>query len=343
MTNKTLSAALSLAALSLAGLSFAAADASAHASLEAGQAAADSTYKAVMRIPHGCDGRPTIALTIDIPEGVIATKPMPKPGWKVETVWGAYGKTYDYYGTPMSEGVRQIRWSGGSLPDDFYDEFVFRARLAGDLADTTVAFATTQFCPEGAQVAWTELAAPGQDPHDLARPAPTLMVVAAKKHAHGHGGMQVAQADGIAVEAPFARASAGPVKNGAAYLTLRNDGGEDDRLVAARAPVADRVELHTHLHENGVMRMRQVEAIEVPAGGMAMLKPGGDHVMLMGLKAPLKEGESFPLTLIFEKAGEITVDVAISGVGAMQGHGDSSHHGGHGQHGGHGNHGHKKH
>lgn len=328
MTTKNL-----LAALTLAGLSFAAADASAHASLETGQATADSTYKAVMRIPHGCKGLPTIALTIDLPEGVIAAKPMPKPGWKVETIWGAYDKTYDYYGTPMSEGVRQIRWSGGSLPDDFYDEFVFRARLTSDLADTTVPFATTQFCPEGAQVAWTELAAPGQDPHDLAHPAPTLMVVAAKteSHAHSHGVMQMAQADGISVEAPFARASAGPVKNGAAFLTVKNGGGEADRLIAARAPVADRVELHTHLHENGVMKMRQVEAIEIPAGGTAMLKPGGDHVMLMGLKAPLQEGGSFPLTLVFEKAGEITIDVAIGGVGAMQGHGDSGQHGAHGQ------------
>lgn len=142
--------------------------------------------------------------------------------------------------------------------------------------------------------------------------------------------VQMAQADGISVEAPFARASAGPVKNGAAFLTLKNGGGEADRLIAARAPVADRVELHTHLHENGVMKMRQVEAIEIPAGGMAMLKPGGDHVMLMGLKAPLQEGGSFPLTLVFEKAGEITIDVTIGGVGAMQGHGDGSHHGNHG-------------
>lgn len=332
MTTKTLIAALTLAASTMAGLSLPASDAAAHASLETGQATAGSMYKAVMRIPHGCEGQPTIALTIDLPEGVIAAKPMPKPGWKVETVWGAYGKTYDYYGTPMSEGVRQIRWSGGSLPDDFFDEFVFRARLSADLADTTVAFATTQFCPDGADVAWTELAAPGQDPHDLTRPAP-ILTVAAKQDmtGHGHAGMQVAQAGGIVVEAPFARASAGPVKNGATYLTLKNEGGEPDRLIAVRAPVADRLELHTHLHENGVMKMRHIDAIVIPAGGMTMLKPGGDHIMMMGLKAPLKEGNSFPLTLVFEKAGEITVDVGIGGVGAMQGRGDNSHHGTHGQ------------
>lgn len=328
MTIKT-----TIASLALLGAAFSTAPALAHSSLETGQATADSMYKAVLRVPHGCDGKPTIALTIDIPEGVIATKPMPKPGWKLETVWGAYGKTYDYYGTPMSEGVTQIRWSGGALPDDFYDEFVFRARITGDLAGTTIAFPTTQFCPDGAQVAWTETAAPGQDPHDLPHPAPALMVVAAAEKSgrgHGHGGMQTAMADGVAVEAPFARATAGPARNGATFLTVRNAGAEADRLIGAKTPVAERAELHTHLHENGVMKMRPVEAIAVPAGGVATLEPGGDHIMMMGLKAPLKEGESFPLTLIFEKAGEVTVDVPIGGVGAMQGSGDSSHHGTHG-------------
>lgn len=329
MTSKT-----TLLSLALLGTAFSATPVLAHASLETGQVAASSTYKAVMRIPHGCKGLPTIALTIDLPEGVIAAKPMPKPGWKVETVRGAYGKTYDYYGTPMSEGVTQIRWSGGELPDDFYDEFVFRARITGDLADTTVAFPTTQFCTDGQQVAWTEIAAPGQNPHDLPHPAPTLTVVAAAEkgghaHSHNHGGMQMAQAGDLTIETPFARATAGPAKNGAAFLTVKNAGAEADRLIAAKAPVADRVELHTHLHENGVMKMRQVEAVEVPAGGEAALQPGGDHVMLMGLKAPLKEGESFPLTLVFEKAGEVTVDVMIGGVGAMEGHD----HSGHGDHG----------
>lgn len=330
MTTKT-----AIASLALLGAAFSTSPALAHSSLEAGQATANSMYKAVMRIPHGCEGKPTIAVTIDLPEGVIAAKPMPKPGWKVETVWGAYGKTYDYYGTPMSEGVTQIRWSGGELPDEFYDEFVFRARLTGDLAGTTVAFPTTQFCPEGAQVAWVEIAAPGQDPHDLPHPAPTLMVVAAEKsgHGHGHGGMQMAQAEGLSIEAPFARATAGPARNGAAFLTVKNAGGDADRLIGAKATVADHVELHTHLHENGVMKMRQIEAVDVPAGGMASLQPGGDHIMLMGLKAPLKEGESFPLTLVFENAGEVTVDVTIGGVGAMEGSGDGSHHGSHSGHG----------
>jgi copper(I)-binding protein len=80
--------------------------------------------------------------------------------------------------------------------------------------------------------------------------------------------------------------------------------------------------LHTHLHENGVMKMRPIDGIVIPAHGMAELKPGGDHVMLMGLKAPLKMGDHFPLVLVLEKAGKIPVMVKVGPVGAKSaGHG----------------------
>lgn len=119
----------------------------------------------------------------------------------------------------------------------------------------------------------------------------------------------------ITVEGVWARASAGMARAGAAFMTIKNT-GEADKLIAAKADVSKRVELHTHLHQDGVMKMRQIESVAV-GKGMTMLKPGGDHVMFMGLEAPLKEGESFPLTLVFEKAGEINVDVQIKSVGAM--------------------------
>lgn len=122
--------------------------------------------------------------------------------------------------------------------------------------------------------------------------------------------------DGLRIGHPWARASAGAAPTGAAYFALENRGGEPDRLVSASTPAAERAELHTHLHENGVMKMRPVEGgIELPAGGQVLLAPGGLHVMLMGLKAPLKEGERFPLTLTFEKAGELQVEVAVEPIG----------------------------
>ena len=120
------------------------------------------------------------------------------------------------------------------------------------------------------------------------------------------------------IEMPWARATAGRAETGAAYLRLV--GAErDDRLLAASSPVAETVELHTHLDEDGVMRMRPVPAIAVPAAGMVELKPGGLHIMLIGLKGPLKEGRRFPLTLIFERAGPVETEVPVLAAGARSG------------------------
>ncbi len=126
----------------------------------------------------------------------------------------------------------------------------------------------------------------------------------------------------IQIDQPWARASIGQVKAGAAYMTLVNHGDEVDRLTLVDTPVAKRAELHTHLMEGGVMKMRQVQAIEVAPGEPTVLAPGGLHVMLMGITAPLKEGDSFPLTLAFDKAGTIEITVKIESATAMgPGHG----------------------
>lgn len=118
---------------------------------------------------------------------------------------------------------------------------------------------------------------------------------------------------------PWARASAGNAKNGAAFMTIENQGGAADRLVSASSPVAGMVELHTHVMENDVMQMRPVEAIDLTPGETTKLAPGGLHVMLMGLTETLVEESTFPLTLHFEEAGDITVEVVVSSVAAMEG------------------------
>ena len=102
-----------------------------------------------------------------------------------------------------------------------------------------------------------------------------------------------------------------PTRPGAAWLTVRNSGAAD-RLLGAESPAAERVELHRHIHRDGVMTMRRVEAIDIPAGGEAALEPGGDHLMLFGLEPGLKTGGSFPLTLLFETAGAVTVEVRVA-------------------------------
>jgi copper(I)-binding protein len=126
-----------------------------------------------------------------------------------------------------------------------------------------------------------------------------------------------AHAGDIAVTDPFARASAGPAKVGAAFMTLKNSGAADDALVAAESPVAARAELHTHIKDGDVMRMRQVPSIDVPARGSVSLQPGGLHIMLIDLKEPLKQGESFPLKLTFAKAGTLTVQVPVKSPAEM--------------------------
>ncbi len=126
----------------------------------------------------------------------------------------------------------------------------------------------------------------------------------------------------IHIDQPWARASIGQVKAGAAYMTLVNQGDEVDRLLLVDTPVAKRAELHTHLMEGGVMKMRQVQAIEIAPGEPTVLAPGGLHVMLMGLTAPLVEGDSFPMTLAFDKAGTVEIKVTVEGATAMApGHG----------------------
>ncbi len=115
----------------------------------------------------------------------------------------------------------------------------------------------------------------------------------------------------IQIEAPWARESPPAAMNGAAYMTLINTGHEADRLLSVTGDVAATIELHTHLIENNVMKMRKVDAIEVAPGEPTKLKPGGLHVMLIGLKQPLAAGQTFPLTLKFEKAGETSVQVTV--------------------------------
>lgn len=122
----------------------------------------------------------------------------------------------------------------------------------------------------------------------------------------------------VAVTQPWARATAGNVRNGAAYLTLSAASGQPDRLLSASSPAAATVELHTvGRNASGVMEMRAVSAIEVAPAAPTVLAPGGLHIMLIGLRAPLKQGDSLPLTLTFERSGRIEVAVPVGPPGAM--------------------------
>lgn len=128
----------------------------------------------------------------------------------------------------------------------------------------------------------------------------------------------------VTVSHPWARATPKGAKVGAAYFHVAASKAGGDRLIAAKADVSDRVELHTHVHEGNVMKMRQVEAVAVPAGGDVTFEPSGYHLMLMDLKAPLKEGDLLAITLVFEKAGEIKLEATVEPIGAKGPHGFDS-------------------
>jgi copper(I)-binding protein len=118
----------------------------------------------------------------------------------------------------------------------------------------------------------------------------------------------------VEVTQAWARATPGKSTLGAAYATLTAPTG--DRLIGAATPVARLAQIHQHMMENGVMKMRQVEAVPLPAGQPVVLSPGGYHIMLIDLTAPLAAGQSFPLTLTFEHSGAVETQVMVGGVGA---------------------------
>jgi uncharacterized protein YcnI len=130
----------------------------AHVTLEQAQARADSYYKAVLRVPHGCSGSPTVAVKVIVPEGVTGVKPQPKTGWNIDI--GKEGK------------FAVVSWSGGLLADEHYDEFALHMKLP-DRPGATLHFEVEQRCVKG-EHHWAEIPPAGTSAHDLKEPAPAL-------------------------------------------------------------------------------------------------------------------------------------------------------------------------
>lgn len=309
----------------------------AHASLEQPTAAPGSTYKAVLRIPHGCDGTPTTKVQITIPEGYFNVKPMPHAGWDLTTTKADYSKTYEAHGHPYASGVVTITFSNGNLRDDWYDEFTFRGSLAPDLADgTTLYFPTVQTCVTG-QNLWTE-----QNPDAGGKPAPKLKIVAEKTpmagmdHSTGMdqsadmanmaSGNESAAKGGsatlgdLSLAGAYVRATAPNAPTGGGYVTITNKGDQADRLVSIATNVSDKAEIHQMSMKDNVMIMSPLpDGIEIPAHGEVTLKPGGMHLMFMGLHAPFDPGQSVTVTFKFAHSGDVTVNLPVFKQGEMPG------------------------
>ncbi|MFB4369861.1 MULTISPECIES: copper chaperone PCu(A)C [unclassified Pseudomonas] len=113
------------------------------------------------------------------------------------------------------------------------------------------------------------------------------------------------------IDHPWSREMPPVAPTAAAYFVVHNKGDADDRLLTVETPVAGKAEIHEHAHVNGMMKMQQVQNVVIPAGGEVKFAPMGYHVMLFNLKQQAKAGDRFPMTLTFEKAGPVTVEVAV--------------------------------
>lgn len=165
--------------LALALASLVAGPAFAHVTLEGREAAVGTGYKAVFRVPHGCKGQATTSVRIQIPEGVVNAKPMPKAGWTLDKVKGKYATTYKPYGHEVSEGVKEIEWKGGNLPDDEYEEFTVSTYLDASLkAGTTLYFPVVQTCVDGSATRWIEIPVEGKAEPES--PAPGVKLIEKK-------------------------------------------------------------------------------------------------------------------------------------------------------------------
>lgn len=312
--------------------------AQAHVGLERPETERGKSYKAVIKVPHGCEGSATHTVRVEIPEGFIGVKPMPKAGWTIKTQRGDYTRSYGYFHGPLKEGVKEIEWSGGSLPDDYYDEFAAAGYVAKELEADALYFKVVQVCDKG-ELNWVDIPEKGVDAHDLAAPAAVLKIAggnAAEADEHDHSKHQQGKADAagtatvgaLAIEGAWTRATAEGAKVAAGYLTLRNTSASADTLLSVSTPAAERGEIHDMtMTDDGVMRMRHLaDGLEIPAGGTVELKPAGMHLMFLGLKERLVEGGTLPVTLTFKSGAVMTIALPVRALGAPSGGGQESGH-----------------
>ena len=256
---------------------------------EAGQ-----NYAAFFRVEHGCDGSPTLALKVHIPDGVTVLQTPDKPGWKLET-------------QRIKDSLTDITWRG-RLDAGTTDQFGLFLKLpakAGPLY-----FPAVQQCEKG-ETRWIDIPAAGQSSRDVTHPAPMLQLTAATTPA-------TVMAGSMMIGSVWSPATPGGATTGAVYATIMNHGTQPDTLIGGSTPAAGKFEIHQMTRSNGVMSMRPISTgIPVPPGGMVTLGPQGDyHVMLSGLKEPLKTGSRVPATLNFAKAGAVQVEITVEPIGS---------------------------
>jgi copper(I)-binding protein len=280
-----------IAAAAGAAVSLAVSAAAGQVRLTQSQFEAGVNFAAFFDVERGCGSSATTSLRVSIPTDVAVVELPEKPGWSLR-------------GEREGGRVSAVTWERQAAVSD-PDRFGLLVKLPP--RQGPLYFAAVQRCGT-AEIRWTDV-----PPGPMTHPAPMLTLIAAPTTPRGqHSGAT------IAIERPWARATPPGAQTAAAYLTIANHGNEEDVLIGASSPMAERVEFHETTTTGGVMRMRPAtRGVAVPAHGTVELKAdGGYHVMLSGLKAPLRSGTMLPITLRFAKAGSIEALFAVEPIGA---------------------------
>ena len=252
----------------------------AHVSLTEPNAVPGSRYVAHFRVGHGCDGKPTTALTVSLPPGVGNVSPEAPPGWSFAVV-------------RVGNRTTAVTWKGGTLAPTQAGVFTLGMNLPANAGP--LVFPATQMC--GAAVEeWNEAPAAGVA---LKHPAPLLVLAAAP-----------AAPAGLAVSDAWFRALPGALPAGG-YFTLRNNGAKDAMLTGAASPACGTLMMHKSESRGGLAAMDMAGTVPVPAGGSVSFAPGGYHLMCMEAKPALKPGASVPVTLTFQDGAKVTVSFAV--------------------------------
>lgn len=184
-----------------------AAPALAHVSVNPGQVTAGEHAKLDLRVPHGCDESPTTALSVQIPDTVASVTPEFLPGWTVDTTMGPLAEPVELHGETVSDGIREVTWSGGTaIPDGLFFDFGLSVQMP-DAPGETLYFPVVQTCESG-ETHWIEIPADGEDGHDLEAPAPAVELVAADAAAgtDDHAGTRDGDSEAAMASEPAATA-----------------------------------------------------------------------------------------------------------------------------------------
>jgi uncharacterized protein YcnI len=157
--------------------------AQAHVTIQERTAVQGTYHRAAFKVGHGCEGSPTVKVVIDLPEGLVGAKPMPKAGWQISTETRPLAKPYDSHGKAVTERVARVTWSGGSLPDAHYDEFVMQFQVKADAGVLWIP--VDQICEKGRNP-WMEVPQTGTETRGLKFPAARFDVLAPAKSEHKH-------------------------------------------------------------------------------------------------------------------------------------------------------------